>query len=405
VLHYISQLGTPANPNGDVLVGTLSAYFGNQAYTIFSAFNPSNNNYENLFAVGTTGSTDGTIAYHPRFGSSRLLYHWADDLLVGGTVAGWQTGTFRYTAVAANPNRYMYTNSAQVGSDRPAALNLPANPELSVGGFNLRAGSTGNELTGYLGEMIFFSQALADVDRILVENYLSAKYNIAMTANDVYNGDDSGNGNFDLDMAGIGRFGGNNHTQSHSAGIIVANRSFLQDNGDWLTFGHRTAANNKAATDLPTSGDWASAANPMRWARHWAFMRTDAAGTTGGTVDIIFDFSEGNMNGGQPPAGPPSNYRLLRRENPTGTFEDIATATAIVGDQVQFLGVDVSLLGSNFTLGTLNDNTSPTAIGLSSLRAGSTDRVLLVPIGLGAILLILAGVALVINRKQRRSQA
>ncbi|MBI5566335.1 MAG: NHL repeat-containing protein [Chloroflexi bacterium] len=407
------QNGMPAltyvgGSNGDVLVGTLSAYSGNQAYTIFSAFNPSNNAGENLFAVGTTNTNDRTIAYHPSQGGNRLLYHWNDDLVVAGTVAGWQTEGFRYTAVAANPNQYIYTNSNLAGSRQTAALlNLPANPELSVGGFDLRTGSYGYELTGYLGEMIFFSQSLADVDRILVDNYLSAKYNVALSANDVYNGDDSGNGNFDLDMAGIGRTDDNSHTQSHSAGIIVVNRTFLQDNGDWLTFGHLTPTNNNTSADVPTTGDWATALNPLRWTRHWYFDRTDV-GTSGGTVDIIFDFSEGGMNNnGAAPAGSASNYRLLGRSGTTGQFSEIATATAIIGDQVQFIGVDATLLGSNFTLGTLDDANSPTAIGLSSLRAESPDRTVarFAPIGLGALLLILAGGVLVINRKQRRSQA
>jgi hypothetical protein len=230
-------------------------------------------------------------------------------------------------------------------------------------------------LNADMGEFIVFSTALNDTDRILVENYLQAKYNDSAVnnltiTNDVYNGDTTANGNFDLDMAGIGRFGGNNHTQAFSAGMIVVNRTFLQDNGDWLTFGHLTPTSGYTNADVPTSGAWATAPKPMRWARHWDFNRTDAAGTTGGLVDIIFDFSEGNMNNaGENPAGPVSNYRLLKRANPTGQFTDIATASAIVGDQVQFLGVDVTLLGSNFTLGTLDDNTSPTAVELGSLSA------------------------------------
>lgn len=249
-------------------------------------------------------------------------------------------------------------------------------------------------LNGDMGEFIIFSAALPDVRRILVENYLSARYNVALSANDVYNGDTPANGDFDLNMAGIGRYNDVSHTQAHSAGIIVVDRSFLQDNGDWLTFGHRTAAPGRTNADLPTTGDWENAPAPQRWARHWHFHRTDA-GANGGTVDIIFDFSEGRMNGfGAAPAGPVSNYRLLRRADTTGSFEDIATATAIAGDQVHFLGVDVSLLGSNFTLGTLNDNQSPTAVSLSSFSAAAPTGV----VGLLVGLLALAGATAVAMR-------
>jgi hypothetical protein len=110
------------------------------------------------------------------------------------------------------------------------------------------------------------------------------------------------------------------------------------------------------------------------------------------------------MNGNsENPAGPASNYRLLRRGDAETQFSDIATASAIVGDQVQFLGVDVTLLGSNFTLGTLDDANSPTAIGLQSFEAVPVDQTSarFVPIGLGAILLILSGTVLVINCKRR----
>ncbi|GAB4527807.1 MAG: hypothetical protein Fur0018_13650 [Anaerolineales bacterium] len=243
-----------------------------------------------------------------------------------------------------------------------------------------------------IGDYIIFSSALNDTEHILVENYLSAKYNVALSANDVYNGDDALNGDFDLDVAGIGQYGGNQHTQAHAAGMIVADRNFLHDDGDWLLFGHNVAANTHVTTDLPTSGDWATAASPQRWARAFYINVTDNTTgtdcTTPGTcfVDIIFDFSEGGM-GAPLPAGPVSNYRLLKRTGASGQFSDIATATAIVGDQVQFLGVDVSLLGSNFTLGTLDSGTSPTAVTLKAFQAharGSLTAWLLV--ALGAIL-------------------
>jgi len=228
-----------------------------------------------------------------------------------------------------------------------------------------------NGAYGFIGnqsEVVLFGEELPPVRRILVDNYLSAKYDIALSANDVYDGDfDDADHNFDLDVAGIGQFGGNQHTQAFGAGMIVVDNSFLNDDGDWLLFGHNTAVNAKSS-DVPTTGDWASATNPMRWARNWYIDVTDA-NSDGGTVDIVFDFSEAGMNGGQPPSGPVSNYRLLKRADPSSPFTDIATATAVVGDQVHFQNVDVSLLGSNFTLGTLDDGASPTAVTLTTFSS------------------------------------
>lgn len=257
-----------------------------------------------------------------------------------------------------------------------------------------------NGAYGFIGnqsEVVLFGEELPSVRRILVDNYLSAKYDIALSANDIYDGDTNGNGDFDLDVAGIGQFGGNKHTQAFGAGMIVVDNSFLNDDGDWLLFGHNTAVNAKSS-DVPTGGDWTGAPNPMRWARNWYIDVTDA-NNDGGTVDIVFDFSEAGMNGGQPPSGPASNYRLLKRSDPMLPFTDIATATAVVGDQVHFQNVDVSLLGSNFTLGTLDDGASPTAIMLTSFSsAGQTSRFIALILGT----LFLTSLALLAHRRADR---
>jgi hypothetical protein len=255
--------------------------------------------------------------------------------------------------------------------------------------------------SGDMPEVIVFSDDLAAVERILVENYLSARYDAPVSV-DVYDGDTFGNGDFDLNVAGIGQLGGNQHTQAHSVGMIVRDRSFLQDDGDWLLFGQRTATNSNSTNDLPTTGDWATAPDPRRWERHWFVDVTDAAGSSGGTVDIIFDFGEGSM-AGQLPAAPVNNYRLLKRTLDTGPFTDIAMATAVVGDQVQFLGVDVADLGSNFTLATLDFTNSPTAVTMQRMTAGPVPAELgpagtLLVVGM-ILLLASASLGLVLRRR------
>lgn len=243
------------------------------------------------------------------------------------------------------------------------------------------ANGSGGHLEGNLPEMIIYNNGLTLVERILVENYLSALYAIDISASghDVYDGDgdNSGNGDFDLNVAGIGRISGNNHTQAHSVGMIVRNATFLQEDGDWLLFGQRTPVNNNTILDLPSDGDWDNV-NDQRWERHWYIDVTDNS-SNGGTVDIIFDYSEGSMDGASSllPSPPASNYRLLRRTNETGDFEDITAVSGatvnIVGDQVQFLGVDVDQLGSNFTLGTLDSLNSPTAVSLTSMTSANQN--------------------------------
>jgi hypothetical protein len=180
--------------------------------------------------------------------------------------------------------------------------------------------------------------------------------------------------------------------------MIVQNVSFLQNNGDSLLFGHRTQQNENTQTDLPIGGVWATAPNPQRWARHWYIDLRDV-GFNNGSVDIIFDFSEGSMNDCCPPGGALSNYRLLQRPNATGSFTDLGGATAIVGDQVFFQNVNVSLLGSNFTLGTLNSTDSPTAVTLQDFNVTNNNMSILL---IGSLLVLaLISTGIILRRRDR----
>lgn len=227
---------------------------------------------------------------------------------------------------------------------------------------------------GDIAELIVYDANLTSPQRILMENYLSAKYNISLNtsggATDIYDGDTAGNGDFDRNVAGIGRTGGVSHGFARAAGMVISNTTFLVDNGDWLLFGHRSATNQNVDTDLPSGGEW-DGVNDTRWNRHWYIDVTDAAGTTGGRVDIVFDYSDADVAPAYYPDGPATNYRLLKRTGSSGQFSDI-TSTAgaevfLAGDQVWFRNVDVNQLGSNFTLGTLDNTDSPTALTLPSL--------------------------------------
>lgn len=143
---------------------------------------------------------------------------------------------------------------------------------------------------GDLAEVIVYADALNSARRIIVENYLSAKYNLTVS-NDRYDGDTPGNGDFDLNVAGIGLEADGDNYRAHSAGMIVVDNFFLINNGDYLLFGHNTVTNGNTTADLPVGGD-RNGVNDVRWSRHWYVDVTDI-GANNGTVDIIFDFSEG----------------------------------------------------------------------------------------------------------------
>jgi hypothetical protein len=365
-----------ASGNNQPALTFSGSQFLERAYN--AGFHPTN--FTLYAANSVTGGTNyrtpvgnrnlGLCGYNLYATNTNIWQYWSNGngwVTIGNAPVGLNQWTFQ-TATYDSINRNAFYKDGALNATNAFAYvscaTQGSTPDFVIGSIAV-TGQYG--FVGSQSEVVLYGYELPSVQRILVDNYLSAKYGIVLSTNDVYDGDTNGNGDFDLDVAGIGQFGGNQHTQAHGAGMIVVNGSFLKDNGDWLLFGHNTAVNAKSS-DVPNTGDWVSAPNPKRWARNWYIDVTDA-NTNEGTVDIIFDFSEAGMNGGQPPSEPTSNYRLLKRDDTLSPFTDIATATAVVGDQVHFQNIDVSLLGSNFTLGTLDDESSPTAVTLSSLSA------------------------------------
>ncbi|MFT6324731.1 MAG: hypothetical protein ACJAWO_002298 [Halieaceae bacterium] len=92
--------------------------------------------------------------------------------------------------------------------------------------------------TGDLTEVIIFSNALTLVEKIIIDNYLSAKFNIALVTNDFYIGDRSTNGNYDHKVAGIGKASdGTSHSDSKGTGIVQINNPSSLNNNDYLFWG------------------------------------------------------------------------------------------------------------------------------------------------------------------------
>ncbi len=242
---------------------------------------------------------------------------------------------------------YLYNNGQQVVGPITAAENVNGGA-IVVGA--ARPGGL-DSFNGYIAEIIVFNKAVSTAERILIENYLSAKYGITLAGNNVYTGDDYG---FNMDVVGIGRTADGMNTTAQSAGMHITDQGFLKDNGDYIVIGHKELTNGTTPNDCPTGVDY-------RWTRVWALTKTDV-GARGGDVEIVFDFSESGL-GGLPSGG----YTLLKRTTgSTGPFSGIAVSSKFHDDQVIF-EVDANLLGSDFTLG--HDN--PTAVTLTSFEAAS----------------------------------
>ena len=111
-----------------------------------------------------------------------------------------------------------------------------------------RVGAGRNESTtpdyyfnGKIGEVIMFDAVVNSTEQIIVNNYLAAKYNFSLSSNDYYSQDNSGNGNFDHNVAGIGQITlDNQHTDSQGTGIIRINTASDLGDDEFLFWGEET---------------------------------------------------------------------------------------------------------------------------------------------------------------------
>ncbi|QIZ72379.1 DUF4347 domain-containing protein [Oxynema aestuarii] len=290
--------------------------------------------------------------------------HWTGD----GAAAWVKGGSSPVTAdswevIAGNydgTTQRTFTNGAEVDSIATTYPPNTSNPTRIGAGFRAGDPSLDFYLPGEIAEVLIYSNALNTAERTIVDNYLSSKYALT-TATDKYVGDNAANGDYDLNVAGIGQEANGNNTTATSADLTIANNTYLQDNGDYLLFGHNQATNSLVTTDIPTG-------TTNRWNRVWYLDKTDT-NTNNGTVDLTFDFSEL----GSTPTG---TYTLLFRNGTTGAFSAVAGVTAgtISGNQVVFSGVDLSALADGYyTLG--SDSSAPTlsSVSIASNNANDTS--------------------------------
>lgn len=284
--------------------------------------------------------------------------------------AGGQVTTTTFDVIeysySTGVGRDVYKNAANIITDNenktPKVNNLP----LYIG--NERT-TTGRELNGDIAEVVAFSAPLNSAQRIIVNNYLAAKYGRTLSANDIYVQDNAGNGNYDHDVAGIGRVNSTNtQTDSRGSGIVQIGKAGYGGLGDdeFLLWGHDNAALGPyGVSDLPTGVQG-------RWARVWRVSEVDASGgaVNVGNVDMTFDLAGlGSVTA--------SDLRLLVDTDGDGLFADetpISGATNVSGTLYRFANSNALQNGRRFTLGTINLANTPLPIELLSFTATPRDR-------------------------------
>jgi len=120
-------------------------------------------------------------------------------------------------------------------------------------------------------EIIVYNTFLNKAQKVIVANYLAAKYNLTIS-NDFY----AYQSTHSHEVAGIGRFDASNtHTAAMSSGILqIENPSSMSTDGEYLLFGHDNGSiSSWTTTEAPNAG------NIQRIAREWRLDETGSVGT------------------------------------------------------------------------------------------------------------------------------
>ena len=204
------------------------------------------------------------------------------------------------------------------------------------------------DLDGDIAEIIMYDGYLNDAQVAISENYLSAKYNIAII-NDHYAGDIPANGNFDYDVVGVGKENDAQHTQAQGDALQLIADATTLDNGDYLLAGHANTSHGSATTNLPAGVE-------ERWARSWYVDKTGAL-----DADIRFDLYKAHS--GRIFSNNMSNYVLLRKNGSTYEVIPIANGDKTLDNQsrLTFRISDGELTDGEYTVGTLDATITPIA--------------------------------------------
>lgn len=291
--------------------------------------NDAGENYEFLTNFPGTGNIHFPIYYTTaaRSGDS--------ETVAGPSMSNTTFGIFQYDYDNVNIRMFKDMNQLFTRAENrtPQVNALP----LLIGN---EASTTGRNLSGDIAELAAFNAKLNLAQQIITNNYLSAKYAIALSANDIYTMDDPANGNYDFEVAGIGQANdGSYHKDARGSGIVrmTSQSPSSLSNGEFLIWGHDNS------TLLSDFIDVDGANIKERLTRVWRLSETGEVGS----VAVSFDIS--SLTGS--PIG--ANLRLLIDRDGDGFADNDVTPVGggiFAGDIITFTGVNLQN-GDRFTLG------------------------------------------------------
>jgi len=297
---------------------------------------------------------------------SKIMDYIGGSLHVGSTTTPLNTWTILINTIAnSGSNRLrMYKNDSLDGT---FTHNIESKTGLSYIGGPGPGGGT--KLNGQVAELFKFGHTLNDAERIVISNYLSAKYGKRLDAlTDFFSGDNPATGNYDYDVVGIGNASGGTVAGSHLSsrfcgGLDISQNAGFED-GDYLFAGHQGNPFfvNESDIDCDTLIE-------ARWDRTWYLDKEDTL--TAIAIDLTFDFSEVGT-----PILPDTveRYMLIFRSGQTGSWTVVGTGDSLSGDRITFSNVQIDSDGY-YTVSTLNRLGSPLPVELVDFQVTNIDNI------------------------------
>ncbi|MEN9718006.1 MAG: hypothetical protein RIQ99_884 [Pseudomonadota bacterium] len=282
---------------------------------IFTVYDTKITKASYLFYQGSAGDIYKRISYSP-------------DYAVAGSPIYWDHGspfTPGRATVSFNgihSQLYLYNLGASVngtqsivrdGTTLVSVTSSASHTQLSTNRFYIGCGELGGGSyhNGVVAELIVYSRRLNSAEKNIIQSYLAAKHanpGGAGTANRYTNTD-----GFRYHIGGIGQESDGSLTTGTSAGLTIANSSFLA-NGNYVLAGlpALSPATGSNASDVPSGYQ-------ARSQRVWYLNRT---GTGTGAITLTFKLSDLGVT-----ASSGQKLALLSRSGTSGTFATLATTT------------------------------------------------------------------------------
>jgi len=331
LLHISSSSGIVSNSRFDGLGNSTTSLEYHLGFTNLGAsqlFMQDGNNTNNTSIIGAVSS------------SSNIIYN------------KWDEGN----EIFISTNNDLGVNDLSPNGDNVAASNF------FIGRHASSISNLNRCFDGDITEIIVFDETVNQAQNIIIHNYLAAKYGLTLAANDVYNQDIIGSGNYDYDVAGIGRINSSNiHNDAQGTGILrILNPTDLENN-EFLMWGHDNGVQQAIETsDVP-------AGIQARFDRVWRVSERNTdnnASVNVGNIDMRWNLNSlGSITA--------SDLRLLIDDDNDGIFSDetpISGAIDLGGGIFEFQNITGGAGGirndRRFTLATINISQTPLPIEL-----------------------------------------